>query len=1542
MSKQQTELLKQVAKRIVAVSAEGGAAAFFPAAGAALLAGTPGVGALILGCWAACLIIKNEALGAVGAESQPGVQALLATLVAEHKSLQKALEALDTDQHMHELVSRERLEEVRELLQLSAGQIEQRLVEHQEVLFAIARFIEEWSSTTNTALKEIKNSLDSLSNLESKITQGFNRVHDDQVLTQDQLSRLEIKLDATLGQVAEGARPAQLSADSLVAGEVLDHLSQQLQDASATVLRWETTVGLSRQHIPSEAEQTAIAALNESSSTLLILGAKGTGKSALSASVCTHAIATGFVVLAIKADRIPSDIRSEEALRRFLALSIRPRDALRMLAARRKVLLVVDQLDSVSELVDRQSERLNLLLNLIRDLSGVPNLHILAACREFDFQNDARLSTIRATEVRLTPPAWERVAQVLKSERFAPETFAEPMRELLRIPWNLNMYLRVASRGDAFGSMQGLIEAVWKKWVNNSDGPADRVVLVEEIALRMSKQEELFVPSALADQFAAARDALLRDEILVTESSGRALAFRHQTFYDYTLARLLSRGRKSLAEHVITLQDGLFVRPAMLNGLELLRDSARAAYRNEVNCILAASPRPHIRTLLIEYIAQQEEPDDFEAQLVLSLIAGGDGPLILRAAAGSRGWFVRLQRSGDLAKWMTRGPTEAALCVNLLIAAVYREADVVYQLIYDHWALNPEYDRHVEAVVNQLPEWNDAWANLACAAARRSSFAAIGLAERIVSNNPRVAVRLVRAQLDRELAAARCADEEVARKSAGQAEDEMKSFLRRSYTAVNRLITTHDNDMTYLEDIAATAPREFCEAVWPWFLDALSNTGEREARAGMYRDDYATWMAYDATPAPLVQSLHTAADKWAGSDAQAFSEFVKRTAQTDLLAAHRILGQGLAIAASRIPSDVVSYLLADRRRIAVGTHRNTYEFSEKIITAVFPHASAEDRARLEEWVITYEAFPRAGYMTWSPEDRFKFLQWNREHRLRLLRAVPEEFLSEKAKALKGLEETRFPSLRSWDHDDVHMHAIGARVTAEELAKSSEANIFNLFDELAGRGEYPHSRRDGLPPERSGGVREQAGQFGKFAEEHPDRALKMLPKFRPARPDHRSYVAAGIAGVARSSLSPERLFSAIDVLIETGFASTEFREAVASALEVRAKSGHLAPSEMLKKVEGWLAVTTEPDILYHTGADDWAQKATILFSAGGMAFGLLNGRATIFRSLSRIYSATKPSDLKSILRLVRSRVGAERNPEVCAEMMLYSEPLFSELDTIPDATEAFHALITSVPDTLIQKATISAIGFLTGYFRPSEHYEQWLGMLKERGEEHARQAYGELLFLYYARRLTDWADTAITKAIARADKSVMRGLAYGAAVGFEHAHCRARSADILCVIAESDDPELQKLIEPALIPAHDGAYLLDEHAWRLISTVCGRPSAVRQVGSQLLEAIAPSAGVSPAFALESARAVLDIVAESVADLSGPLSSAAGVLTSIAMTLHRQYAFRSEGLALFERLQALGLREAAAALELLDRKPNQQFVYQYPIRRHRRRRPKRAAE
>jgi predicted GTPase len=65
-----------------------------------------------------------------------------------------------------------------------------------------------------------------------------------------------------------------------------------------------------------------------------------------------HAIASGVITLALKADNVPIDLSFGEWSKRELGLQLSALDAVKAAALRSKVLVVVDQLDALSLTVD--------------------------------------------------------------------------------------------------------------------------------------------------------------------------------------------------------------------------------------------------------------------------------------------------------------------------------------------------------------------------------------------------------------------------------------------------------------------------------------------------------------------------------------------------------------------------------------------------------------------------------------------------------------------------------------------------------------------------------------------------------------------------------------------------------------------------------------------------------------------------------------------------------------------------------------------------------------------------------------------------------------------------------------------------------------------------------------------------------------------------------------------------------------------------------------------------------------------------------------
>ncbi|MNG16619.1 hypothetical protein D3C84_1005500 [compost metagenome] len=94
------------------------------------------------------------------------------------------------------------------------------------------------------------------------------------------------------------------------------------------------------------------------------MGGAGTGKSALLAELYCALKARGQIVLAIKADMLSPDIVNFADLARDLGMSGDIEQELLLLAVEGPVVLIIDQLDAVSEVMDQSSQRMQVLLRL--------------------------------------------------------------------------------------------------------------------------------------------------------------------------------------------------------------------------------------------------------------------------------------------------------------------------------------------------------------------------------------------------------------------------------------------------------------------------------------------------------------------------------------------------------------------------------------------------------------------------------------------------------------------------------------------------------------------------------------------------------------------------------------------------------------------------------------------------------------------------------------------------------------------------------------------------------------------------------------------------------------------------------------------------------------------------------------------------------------------------------------------------------------------------------------------------------------------------
>lgn len=1322
-------------------------------------------------------------------------------------------------------------------------------------------------------------------------------------------------------------------------------LKAELLNASKDLLNWKRTLG-NEQHIsrPELAQlQERITAV--ASSTTIVLGDPGVGKSALMATLGNWVVREKYALLAVKADCLSSTVNTVEDLQRHIQLSRHPKEAIKAIANTEKIILLIDQLDAVSELLDRQPGRLNVLLSLIQSLAGTENVHIVATCREFEFRHGtqfARLDYFERLDLHL--PTWEQISPLLEQEQHDPNCMGKPLRELLQNPLHLKIFLEIAKPGEVFASFPKLLDRLWEVRISNQPEAQQLIAFLTQLAERMTEEEALWLPSSIADESPEICRTLQRAGILMTSQENSTLGFCHQTFYDHTLARAFARGSKSLADFVLERQDGLFIRPILLRSLNYLRGTAPQQYQRQLQILLGTAKqqvRPHIRTLLIEFVGAQPDPDPVEAELLIPLLNSETQALkVLDAMIGSPGWFRRLRDRPEFTQWLEKPVEQAVYCSPLLTAAASFVAEDVWGLLEEYWLDDKSYDFLSIRVIWNISQWTPERVWLTQQVIQRSNIewhTVAAISERIAEALPNYAARVIRAHLDQRLAQAIAASQISPPELPPDADEAQRYAHAYKYDLRNPLkrLLESEGDFYEIEKFAQANPKVFLDSSWSWFMDIV-NQISRDSNSSYtsYREDNAVNLGH--YHGEIVEAFLTAILEFAQQDRQNFLTFVTQNLQSDLLLVHRLLARGLEKIASHEPQFILNYLVSDQRRLCLGDSIEGHHCDTKrLIASVCQRLTPSDREKLENAVREFDyCHP---WENCEADTRFQLSQYNRQHRLQLLIAFPDGCLSPAGRKLRDEEIRAFPWEVAEDRYPTVTEAqfIGPRMTKEEMSRASDQDLRNLMDELPDGTMWDHpQRRWDRDLSRSGGAIQQSREFGELAKSNPDRFLRLLPQLQPQR--HESYVGEALVCLSETDFPASQLIQLVEELEQRGFSSEVFRDDAARALGRVAERTQGLPSSVLVLLESWLPTHAKPELEHYRSKEERHSelKSPILFGLGGSHI-LPGGRGNIVRALADGYLKQNPPDLTNWAKFIRSQLGVEPHPAVWVDILTNMPPLLN--GDRAEATALFDEVIRNCPEVLQYAWALFFISRTMGWFEPKETVQSWLEILKSDNSNFSQQAYGELLLIQFLQYQDEWSDQRIHHHLTNRDNDVILcGLAHAASYLWTQRRCRRTSAAILCSLADSSNESIQNAVAN-VFRRNRNDFVLDQRMTQVIEAVCNNQDVLFKSANNLVEILEEKELIeyNPQIVAQVCSSLLRSDTE-LTNPTRPIAFIADSLTTLSIQLHRQEAYRELGLQFFERLLELNLRETQIALETLDRIPGKKSSPLHSPRRRRRHR------
>jgi len=1286
--------------------------------------------------------------------------------------------------------------------------------------------------------------------------------------------------------------PARWKRKSRINSEVnIDGVKAELLRASRSLLAWPKTLGKDRWLERKELDVLLERCKEEKISTTIILGKPGTGKSALLAELTQRLCNMGTTVLAIKADMLPKSVKDAKGLQDYLKLSYQIETCLECCGEHEPTVLIVDQLDALSERVDRDSERLNVLLNLIHTASKIEGLQVVTSSREFEYRHDVRLNTLEAELVELQPLSWDQALEAIREAGFSDVYWSEEAQKLLCVPWHLKLFLELKMRNPATPlptSIQGLMEAIWTQKVVGGHQATTKTSLVDRLAARMAKNEELWVSRALADDCPEALNHLVQENILIFDDSGLRIGFSHQTFFDFALARAFARGQAKLSQYIFERQDGLFVRPILLRGLEYLKGSSPAVYHRELTALWNyENLRIHLRNLLIEYLGSLEWPDETEVACLRPMLEDESCRFkVLMAMASSPGWF-NLIKTTCLPQLMSQGADLAHYPLWVLTDAIRFAKNEVLELVKKYWLSSTACDEHTLRLLTYLTDWDEDSVDLVCILAKRHQSFSVGrIADLVSQSQPDLAPKIVRADFDRRLI-------EMAEKKKESWDDLLRG----------------DKEWYELDEIAIGAPCSFLKAMWPWYLSIV----ERVARNSHsfideYQDDYTLGTIPDRSlnfNDQPVCSLKDAIVSLAKASPNEFLKFFNENKEKTYMAVHRLLCPGLAIVAPSNPEVVLAYLTADSKRLMVGDSFNRHRESLQLISAVFPHLDQTGRLTLENAVVEWSKYKRLPEA--ALQERFDRKKWDREHRLRLLRAFPENLLSEKTRALRAQEERALPGVEEDDARMTEPTLVGSRMSQEQMSKARDENILNLFDELEDETGWHHPRFDLV-----GGSIQSSREIGQLAEKEPERMAELVLQFKPGRQERPT--GAVIEGLSKSELPSDRLFNLVRKLVEKGFSSHDFRRDVADGLNNRAKRDKGLPDDMIELLKNWLPEDPEPEPT--TKEEDDEITGSLLWGFG-IFTSLPGGRGKFIETIAAGYLRREPPDYKSWAEVVEKLLLDEQHTDIW-QITLQEMALLFNWDA-SKAAEYFDQILSNFPEVRESRLGVLAIGRVLPLIPEQKILEKWLVLLRDGGWSFSQQAYGELLMLRRLQKPDDfWAEEQVAQVLNDLTKvGIHRGIAYAAAYKWPAISWQDTCTSALVKLAPSQDEVVQKAI--SVVFRFGEQVPLNDNMKQVIEAILPHDRVLLKCVSALVEGIAGQTAVEPELVGRISHRVLDASESLPKGETSNLFLVAENLVSIALTLHRMpQPHRETGLVLFERLIENQIGEAKAALSLLDRK------------------------
>lgn len=354
---------------------------------------------------------------------------------------------------------------------------------------------------------------------------------------------------------------------------------------------------------------------------MVLVGGAGSGKSSILKDVLIQLQKEEYYVIGIKSDQFIVD--SREKLERELSLNETLANLLNKASLSKKTVLIIDQIDALSQYLSVNRNSLKVYLNMVRQFQMNKALKIVISCRTFDLDYDPTLAELKnCPRIVVKDLNKEQINQTLSLFDLSIEKLPIQLQELIKIPLHLNIFCKIYNPEihlERFATLQDLYEELWKQKfsVHSSKG---EIKLLFRISEKMSSDQVLSIPKYLFDKSCQSDLAYLAHEGLIVFEGG-SIQFFHQSFFDYVFACSFVANGKELFSYITSYHQGIFIRSSIIQVLEYYRSVDYPSYAQVIEKLLTSDNiRYHIKHLILFWFSKISQPTRLDEKLFNKLI----------------------------------------------------------------------------------------------------------------------------------------------------------------------------------------------------------------------------------------------------------------------------------------------------------------------------------------------------------------------------------------------------------------------------------------------------------------------------------------------------------------------------------------------------------------------------------------------------------------------------------------------------------------------------------------------------------------------------------------------------------------------------------------------------------------------------------------------------------------------------------------------------------------------------------------------------------